>query len=170
MNDGGGGRPVALGVSMVPWVERPSIDIDLDRPPDKRYAAVPQEAFAAGKRLLASVMEQVPSLALLLADWVRLRTAGRFHRDAVGLPRRGGVRRGGYPWLLPWGRLRGGAGASDGPFGRVAERLLAAPGLSPRVGSATRQRVVIEPTPTRHAQRWPNGNEPLITTNDYRLL
>src|SRR5260370_37142866 len=91
MNDGGGGRPVAVGVSMVPWVERPSIDIDLDRPPDKRYAAVPQEAFAAGKRLLAAVMEQVPSLALLLADWVRLRTAGRFHREAVGLARQVGV-------------------------------------------------------------------------------
>jgi hypothetical protein len=78
-------------MGMVPWIERPSIDIDLDRPPAERYAAVPPEAFAAGKRLLASVMEQVPPLALLLADWVRLRTAGRFHREAVSLARQVGV-------------------------------------------------------------------------------
>src|SRR5262249_44171444 len=32
------------------------------------------------------------------------------------------------------------------------------------------QRVVIERTPTRHALRWATAGEPLVATNDYRML
>src|SRR5437870_4102839 len=67
---------------MVPWVERPSIEIDVAQPAEQRYAGVPREALAEARRLLDTIMGQVsPSLALL-ADAVRLRTAGRFHDEA----------------------------------------------------------------------------------------
>ena len=251
---------------MVPWVERPSIAVDLDRPARERYAAVPPEAFAAGKRLLASVMEQVSPLALLLADWVRLRTAGRFQSEAAsiarqvgvswrqvmlanvsydlalatlgcstvvlptprgpvlarnmdwwpekilaqtsyllrinrgsrfafasagwpgaigvvsGLSARGfavvlnavlgpeGVRKTGYPVLLHLRRVVEEARDFDDALHLLSEQTLAAPALFTLVGKDNRQRVVIERTPTRHAHRWPDGDEPLITTNDYRLL
>src|SRR5262249_54174710 len=76
---------------MVRGVERPTCEIALDRPPRQRYAAVPGEAFAAGRRLLGEVMEHVPPLGRLIADWVRLRTANRFHREAASLARQVGA-------------------------------------------------------------------------------
>src|SRR5262249_12341377 len=37
-------------------------------------------------------------------------------------------------------------------------------------GTKNDERVVIERAPRRYAHRWGKANEPLITTNDYRLL
>ena len=76
---------------MVPWIERPVIDIDLDRPLDRLLDGVPREAFAAGKRLLDGVMREIPKRARALAYWVRLRTANRFHRELVLLARQVGA-------------------------------------------------------------------------------
>src|SRR5689334_12956575 len=76
---------------MIPWVERPTLTIDLDAPLQQRYVGVPPEAFAAGKQLLESVMRLIPPVARWLAYLVRLRTWGRFHREAVTLARHAGA-------------------------------------------------------------------------------
>src|SRR5262245_623759 len=76
---------------MVPWVERPVIEIDLGLPLARRFDAVPAEANACGRRLLDAVMANVPPAARVLADWVRLRTFNRFHREAVTLARKIGA-------------------------------------------------------------------------------
>jgi hypothetical protein len=251
---------------MLPWVERPTLDIDLDRPLKERYDGVPPEAVQEGRRLLAAVMEAVPPAARVLADWVRLRTANRFHYEAVSLARRidvswrdillanvsydlmlayfgcstvvlptpsgpvlgrnmdwwpedvlaqttyrircyrqgilhlasagwpGGigvvtglsgrgfavalnavlgpekVRMTGYPVLLHLRRVLDDARDFEDALRMLADTTLAAPALFTLVGVSNSQRVVIERTPSRHALRWPRGDEPLITTNDYRLL
>jgi hypothetical protein len=251
---------------MVPWIERPTIEIDLDRPPGERYAVVPPEAYAAGRQLLAAIMAEVPAGALLLADWVRLRTAGRFQGEASGLARqvgvswrqvmlanvcydlvlatlgcstvvlptprgpvvarnmdwwpeqllartsyllrvhrsgelafasaawpgsigvvtgmsaRGfavvlnavigpeGIRKTGYPVLLHLRRVVEEARDFDEALRLLSKQKLTTSALFTLAGSDNHQRVVIERTPTRFAQRWPERDEPLITTNDYRLL
>lgn len=76
---------------MLPWVERPALRLDLALPPEQRYAEIPAEAMRAGKTLLAAVMREVPASAKLLADLIRLRTANRFHAEAVGLARHVGA-------------------------------------------------------------------------------
>src|SRR5262245_49962634 len=70
---------------MVPWLERPCIEIDVAQPMEHRYRSVPPEAFAAGRRLLDSVMSLFPPNLALLADAVRLRTRGRFHDEASAI-------------------------------------------------------------------------------------
>src|SRR5260370_5026045 len=72
---------------MLPWIERPTIEIDLAEPAERRYERVPREAFAEGRRLLRGVMQQIPPAYRTLADAVRLRTGGRFHEEAVGVAR-----------------------------------------------------------------------------------
>src|SRR5205814_1740897 len=47
---------------------------------------------------------------------------------------------------------------------------LATSALFTLVGTDNDQRVVVERSPRRHALRWPRGTEPLVTTNNYRLL
>lgn len=251
---------------MAPWIERPTLRFDMSSPPERRYASVPTEAIQSGQRLLAAVLREIPPAAKLLADAVRLRTANRFHAEAVGLahhvgaswrdlvlanisydlmltflgcstvalptPRgpvlarnmdwwpedllaqasylvhyeRGGVRlfsnagwpgaigvvsgmsaRGfalvlnaalgpetpsklGYPVLLHLRRVLEDAHDFDAALRLLTDQHLAVGGLITLVGSDNRQRVVIERTPKRHALRWPKGDEPLIATNDYRLL
>jgi hypothetical protein len=76
---------------MLPWVERPTLAIDLARSPEQRYADVPADALVASRRLLAAVMGQVPAGARFLADLVRLRTMGRFHEETLCLARRVGA-------------------------------------------------------------------------------
>ena len=66
---------------MVPWVERPTITLDLARvrrgePPD-----LPPEAVARARDLFAEVMATIPKKARLLAYWVALRTGNRFGRE-----------------------------------------------------------------------------------------
>ena len=251
---------------MVPWVERPTLRLDADLPPERRYEHVPAEAVAAGRRLLAAVLREIPPAARLLADVVRLRTANRFQAEIAGLANhvgaswreitlanisydlmltflgcstvalptphgpvlarnmdwwpedllaqasylvhyeRGGVRlfsnagwpgavgivsgmsaRGfalvlnavlgpenssklGYPVLLHLRRVLEDARDFDEAVRMAAEQRLAVCGLITLVGSDNRQRVVVERTPSRHALRWPKGDEPLFATNDYRLM
>jgi len=251
---------------MLPWIERPAIDIDLAQQPEQRYAAVPPEAFAAARRLLGGVMRDVPPPARTLADLVRLRTAHRFDaevfslaervgadwRDVIlanvsydlvlatigcstvalptpsgpvvarnmdwwpeellaqasylvrwlrngdlqfasagwpgavgmvtGLSGRGfavvlnavtsseGIDQTGYPVLFHIRRVIEDAPDFDAALRMLAEERLAAPALLTLVGSENQQRVVIERTPKRHALRWAETNEPLVTTNDYRRL
>lgn len=251
---------------MVPWVERPVLDIDMDLPVRQRYQALPTEAFACGRRLLGEVMQEVPPAARLLADWVRVRTLNRFHNEAVSLAQQIGASwrevmlanvsydlllasfgcstvvlatpsgpvvarnmdwspevplaqtsylvrchkggklafanagwpgaigvvtglsgRGfavvlnavigpemrhttGYPVLLHLRRVIEDAPDFDAALQMLTGQTLAAPGLFTLVGSQNEQRVVVERSPTRHAIRRPQGDEPLFTTNDYRLL
>src|SRR5436190_16148982 len=73
---------------MLPWVERPILNIDLDRPAQRRFDGLPREALAAGERLLIAVSDTIPKSARLLAHAIRLRTLNRFHDEIVGLSRR----------------------------------------------------------------------------------
>ena len=251
---------------MLPWVERPTLQLDLALAPDQRYAHVPAEAVRSGKTLLAAIMREIPASAKLLADLVRLRTANRFHADAVGLARHVGAdwreivlatisydlllsslgcstvalptprgpvlarnmdwwpedllaqasylvhcRRGndfvfanagwpgsigivsglsargfglvlnavlspdppsklGYPVLLHLRRVLEDARDFSDAVRMVANTHLPVGGLITLVGTENNQRVVVERTPKRHALRWPKGDEPLVVTNDYRLL
>jgi hypothetical protein len=66
---------------MTPWVERPTVTLDLARvrrgePPD-----LPPEAVARARDLFAEVMATIPRKARLLAYWVALRTRNRFGRE-----------------------------------------------------------------------------------------
>jgi predicted choloylglycine hydrolase len=88
--------------------------------------------------------------------------------NAVTCPE--GLRKTGYPMLLHLRRVLEDAKDFDDALRMLTEQTLAAPGLLTLVGSKNEQRVVIERTPTRQAQRWPRGSEPLVTTNHYRLL
>lgn len=72
---------------MLPWLERPTINIDLATPADRRYAHVPSEVFASARRLLAGVLPGLPPQARLLADLVRSRTANRFDAEIFNLAR-----------------------------------------------------------------------------------
>ena len=251
---------------MVPWLERPTIPIDVKRPVDRRFEGVPPEAVALSRRLLEAVLREIPSNVRPLADLARLRTMNRFHDEAVNLARlvgvdwhdimlanlsydltlahfgcstvalptpdgpvvarnmdwwpeevlaqasfliryteddtfrfanagwpgaigvvtglsgRGfavvlnavlsseGVNQTGYPVLLHLRRVLEDARNFDDAVQMLTGPKLTAPALITLVGSLNEQRVVIERTPTRHALRWPAGDEPLITTNDYREL
>ena len=251
---------------MVPWVERPTIEVDLAMPLERRYAGIPVEAFDLGRELLMSMKRVIPPIARLIAYWVRLRTWGRFHSEVVSLAREGkhdwrdvmlanvsydlilatfgcstvalptpsgpvvarnmdfwpedmlarasylirvlrqgqpvfasagwpgaiGVvtglsargfavvlnavigpekfRRTGYPVLLHLRRVLEDARDFDHALEMLSRQTLAAAALFTLVGTRNEQRVVVERTPTRHALRWPTGDEPLIATNDYRLL
>jgi hypothetical protein len=247
-------------------VERPTIEIDLAEPPGRRYAGIPAEAFDLGRELLQAMKREIPPMARLLAHWVRLRTWGRFHSEAVSLAREGGhdwrdvmlanvaydlilatfgcstvalptpagpvvarnmdfwpqdmlarasylirvlrggrfsfasagwpgaigvvtglstrgfavvlnavigpekFRRTGYPVLFHLRRVLEDARDFDDALQMLSHQTLAAAALFTLVGSRNEQRVVIERTPTRYAPRWPKGDEPLVATNDYRLL
>ena len=48
---------------MVPWLERPAIDIDLDRPANRLLEGVPEEAVAAARQLLGAVLREIPRRA-----------------------------------------------------------------------------------------------------------
>jgi hypothetical protein len=251
---------------MVPWVERPTLEIDLVKPVSWRFNDIPPEAFVLGRRLLNAVLREIPTIARMAADWARLRTANRFHAEAVslaqqvdadwrdvmlanlsydlvlaafgcstvvlptasgpvvarnmdwwpedilaqasylircsrngvfqyanagwpgaigvvtGLSARGfaivlnavispeGIRKTGYPVLLHLRRVLEDAQHFDEALAMLSEQTLTASALLTLVGTRNEQRVVIERTPTRHAHRWPEGDEPLVATNDYRVL
>ncbi len=81
-----------------------------------------------------------------------------------------GIRRTGYPVLLHLRRVLEDAPDFDAAVRQLSEATLAAPALITVAGTRNEQRVVIERTPTRSAQRWADNGKPLVTTNDYRLL
>jgi hypothetical protein len=81
-----------------------------------------------------------------------------------------GMRKTGYPVLLHLRRVLEDADSFDEALAMLTNQALAASALVTLVGSANHERVVIERTPTRHAHRWPKGDEPLVATNAYRML
>ena len=251
---------------MTPWVERPTITLDLARarrgePPD-----LPPEAVARARDLFAEVMATVPRKARLLAYWVALRTRNRFGpefkaaarvigadpRDialanlsydlvvgalgcstvvlptpegpvvarnmdwwpeqplarasylirctdgpdwkftSAGFPGATGVVSGlsgrgfavilnavsspdpvcktGYPVLLHLRRVVEDAADFADAVDMLSKQRLTTPALFTLAGTRNDERVVIERAPRRYAHRWGKPNEPLLTTNDYRLL
>ncbi len=81
-----------------------------------------------------------------------------------------GMNRLGYPVLLHLRRVVEQAQDFDQALRWLSEARLMMSALFTLVGSDNQQRVVIERTPTQHQLRWPVLDEPLVTTNDYRLL
>lgn len=77
--------------SSVPWVECPSIEVNLDRPMAVRIAEVPDEAIDRGRELLNAVLAEIPASARVLADAARIRTANRFHTEIAAMARRIGI-------------------------------------------------------------------------------
>jgi hypothetical protein len=67
-----------VAVSQVPWIDRPTLDFDLDVPVECRFRDVPTAAVAHARALLASIGEQFPAGLEGLADAIAARTAGRF--------------------------------------------------------------------------------------------
>jgi hypothetical protein len=251
---------------MVPWLERPTLEIDLGTPMSRRFDGVRPEVFVLGRRLLDAVIREIPAIARMAADWARARTTDRFHPEAVGLAEhvdapwrdvmlanlsydlvvaslgcstvtlptpsgpvvarnmdwwpedilaqasyliryshhgafryanagwpgaigvvtglsaRGfaiilnavtsseGVCKSGYPVLLHLRRVLEDAQHFEEAVEMLTEEQLTASALLTLVGNRNEQRVVIERTPTRYAHRWPDGDEPLVATNDYRAL
>jgi hypothetical protein len=76
----------------------------------------------------------------------------------------------GYPVLLYLRCVLEDARDFEDALRLLCNQDLPAPALFSLVGSHNEQRVVIERTPTRHAVRWPQGDEPLLATNSYLLL
>jgi isopenicillin-N N-acyltransferase like protein len=66
---------------MTPWVERPTITLDLARVRRGESLELPPEAVAAAKALLGEVMASIPPKARFLAYLVALRTGNRFGRE-----------------------------------------------------------------------------------------
>src|SRR5262249_10662696 len=89
--------------------------------------------------------------------------------NAVATPGEG-VGGEGYPVLLHLRRVLEDARDFDDALRMLSEERLLAPALFTLAGRENEQRVVVERTPTRHALRWPEGDEPLVATNHYRVL
>jgi len=251
---------------MLPWVERPTITIDLADVRRGRMPELPADAIANARALFAEVMASIPKKARLLTYWLAVRTRNRFGREfkaaarvigadprdialanlsydlvvgalgcstvvlptpdgpvlarnmdwwpeeplarasylirccegndwkftsagfpgavgvVTGLSSRGfavilnavtspdGVCKTGYPVLLHLRRVLEDATDFDDALAMLSKQRLVTAALFTLVGSKNEQRVVIERAPRRHALRWAKANEPVITTNDYRLL
>ncbi len=249
---------------MVPWIECPSLELDLSLPYAERFRAIPEELLARSRRLLLAVHQEISGAARWMAPMVHLRTANRFRAEAVAMSQRvgvdwrdltlanlsyelvvglfacstvvlptstgpvlarnmdfwpeqwlarastlirfhrsgepafvnagwpgaigavsgmssrgfsivlnavgGGVNKLGYPVLLHLRRILEDADSFDSAVRSLASEKLAAGALFTVAGMENHQRVVVERTPTECALRRPNGDEPLVTTNDFRLL
>jgi len=249
-----------------PWVECPTVYIDLEHPVQSRYANLPDYLLKASRCLLDTITDAIPKKIDPIADLVRLRTMGRFcgefHRlgkmvgvkwrrvalanisydlllnrigcTTLALPTPDGpviarnmdwwpedrlawasclvhyerngepcfsnagwtgvtgvvtgqsargfavimnavcndepMAKTGYPVMLHMRRVLEDAQDFEHALKLLSETKLLAPVLFTLVGSENDQRVVIERSPRRHALRWAEPNEPLMTTNDYRLL
>jgi hypothetical protein len=79
------------GTHPVPWIERPTIRLDGDLPYARRFLDVPEAAVEDARRLLAAMAAEMPAGVRRLAPLVRIRTANRFHSEAVALADRVGV-------------------------------------------------------------------------------
>lgn len=76
----------------------------------------------------------------------------------------------GYPALLHLRRVLEDAADFDEAVDAIDREPLAASALVMVVGLTNEQRVVVERTGERSSLRWPEGDEPLRLTNDYRHL
>jgi isopenicillin-N N-acyltransferase like protein len=76
----------------------------------------------------------------------------------------------GFPMLLFLRHLLDEATSFDDAVQRSCATPLVSSGLLTLVGTENRQRVCIERGPTHHAERWAEGERPLITTNHYLCL
>jgi hypothetical protein len=88
--------------------------------------------------------------------------------NAVSCPE--GYSTGGYPVLLHIRRVLEDAEDFESAVEMLANQHLVAPCLLTVIGTENSQRVVLERTPRRCAQRWGEDGQPLLTTNHYRLL
>jgi len=75
--------PLAKDRTMVPWVERPRLMVDLAKPMNEQ--AFPPDAVASAQSLLASIKRMIPAKAKFLAQLARMRTWNRFQREVVGI-------------------------------------------------------------------------------------
>ena len=75
----------------------------------------------------------------------------------------------GYPVLLHLRRVVEDAADFQAAVKLLSRQRLAAGGLFTVVGRSNHERVVIERTPRTCAQRWPDGDAPLVATNHFRL-
>jgi len=251
---------------MPPWVERPTVTIDLARLRGGEPLNLPPEAVAGSKALLGEVMGMIPTKARVLAYLLALRTGNRFGREfkaaarlingdprdialanlsydlvvgalgcstvvlptpdgpviarnmdwwpegplakasyviqclengvwkfsSAGFPGAVGVVTGlssrgfavilnavispdpvcktGYPVLLHLRRVMDDAADFADALAMLSKQRLTTSGLFTLVGKKNEERVVVERTPKRHVLRWGRPGEPLLTTNDYRLL
>lgn len=249
---------------MLPWIECPSLSLDLERSPEHRIAGVSDELLERSRQLLAAVQAEISGGQRWLADAVHLRTAYRFlaetktnagrigvdWRDltlanlsyelvvgmfacstialatasgpvlarnmdfwpekwlarastlmrftrggeiafvSAGWPGAIGVVSGmsakgfavvlnavgggsdqmGYPVLLHLRRVLEDAENFDAAVDWLASERLTAGALFTVVGTENHQRVVVERKPSAFVLRRPIADEPLVTTNDYRLL
>jgi hypothetical protein len=76
----------------------------------------------------------------------------------------------GYPILLHLRRVIEDAADFNDALAMLSKQRLTTSALFTLAGTNNEQRVVIERAPKRHALRWPKPDEPLLTTNDFRLL
>lgn len=143
--------------------------------------------------VLARNMDWWPEELLAQASYqLRFHRAGTFEFASAGWPGATGVVTGlsargfavalnavigperfsrlGYPVLLHLRRVLEDATDFDSARLALCQQRLMVSALFTLVGTDNRQRVVIERSPTRFAERWPEGMEPLIATNDYRKL
>ncbi len=251
---------------MTPWVERDTLEVDLDTPMAQRFDAFEGAPLAAGQKLLAAVMAEIPQQAMKVATLARWRTANRFHKEVKALANRVGAdwrhvmlanisydlmlamigcstvalatkdgpvlarnmdwfperllaqgtyilqfkRKGqlefasaswpgtigvvtglssngfafalnavsgpdrpdrlGYPVLLHLRRVIEPARDFDHAVDMLAHQRFTVGALLTVVGTENHQRVVVERSARKHALRRPVGDEPLVTTNDYRKL
>jgi hypothetical protein len=251
---------------MTPWVERPTLTIDVARVRRGYPADLPPAAIADARMLLGEVLTMIPRKARVLAYWLAVRTGNRFGREfkaaakvingnpkdialanlsydlvvgalgcstvvlptadgpvvarnmdwwpegplarasyvircvdanawrfsSAGFPGAVGVvtavsSRGfavvlnavtttdpvcktGYPVLLHLRRVMDDAADFADALAMLSKQRLTTPALFTLAGTKNDQRVVIERGPRRYALRWGRAGEPLVTTNDYRLL
>lgn len=255
-----------MGNEMVPWIECPSLDLDLSLPLAERFREIPEELLNRSRQLLQAVQREISGSARWLAPMVHLRTGNRFRAEVVAMSQRvevdwrdltlanlsyelvigqfgcstvalatstgpvlarnmdfcpetwlarasvllrfvrgerpvfvsaswlgaigvvsGLSSRGfavvlnavagfdrlnklGYPVLLHLRRVLEEADGFDHAVRWLASKKLTTGALFTVVGTENHQRVVVERTATQSALRKPSGDEPLVTTNDYRLL
>lgn len=249
---------------MLPWVECPSLTLNLDLPPEERIAGASDELIERSRELLAAVQAEISGGKRWMADAVHLRTGYRFLAETKANAQRVGVdwrdltlanlsyelvvgmfacstialptatgpvlarnmdfwpekwlarastlmrfTRGGelafvnagwpgaigvvsglsargfavvlnavgggsdmlgYPVLLHLRRVVEDAENFDAAVEWLASERLTAGALFTVVGTENHQRVVVERKPSAFVVRRPIGDEPLVATNDYRLL
>jgi hypothetical protein len=66
---------------MTPWVERPTLTIDVARVRRGYPADLPPTAVAEAQALLGEVLAMIPRKARVLAYWLAVRTGNRFGRE-----------------------------------------------------------------------------------------